>query len=121
MGTEVKSIRQGKASINEAYARIYNGEAYIYNMDISLYEFGNVYNHEPKRIRKLLLRKQEIKRLIGKTQEKGLTLIPLSLYFKKGYAKLEIGLAHGKNLYDKRESIKKKTAVREMARVMRRR
>ena len=115
-GTEVKSIRTGNASISESYARLRNGELFIYNMDISLYKSGNILNHEPKRIRKLLLRKDELRKLIGKTTIKGLTLIPLKLYFKKGFAKLEIGLARGKKQYDKRESIKKRMAKREMDR-----
>lgn len=120
-GTEVKSIRERNVSINESYARFHNGELFIYNMDISPYKCGNILNHEPKRPRKLLLKKSEIKRLIGKTSEKGLTLIPLSLYFKNGFAKLEIGLARGKKLYDKREAIKKRMSHQEIQRVMRRR
>lgn len=119
-GTEVKSIRNGNVSINESYARIHNNEVFIYNMDISRYGASNVFNHEPKRPRKLLLKRSEIKRLLGKTIEKGLTLIPLSLYFKNGIAKLEIGLARGKKLYDKREAIKKKMIDREMSRYIRR-
>jgi SsrA-binding protein len=120
-GTEVKSIRERNVSINESYARFHNSELFIYNMDISPYKCGNILNHEPKRPRKLLLKKSEIKRLIGKTSEKGLTLIPLSLYFKNGFAKLEIGLARGKKLYDKREAIKKRMSHQEIQRVMRRR
>jgi len=120
-GTEVKSIRERNVSINESYARFHNGELFIYNMDISPYKCGNILNHEPKRPRKLLLKKSQIKRLIGKTSEKGLTLIPLSLYFKNGFAKLEIGLARGKKLYDKREVIKKRMSQREIQQVMKRR
>ena len=120
-GTEVKSIRERNVSINESYARFHNGELFIYNMDISPYKCGNILNHEPKRPRKLLLKKSEIKRLIGKTSVKGLTLIPLSLYFKNGFAKLEIGLARGKKLYDKREVIKKRMSQREIQQVMKRR
>ncbi|MEK7449664.1 MAG: SsrA-binding protein SmpB [Planctomycetota bacterium] len=117
-GTEVKSIRQGTISIAESYARSWKGEMYIYNMDISSYQFTSNLRLEPKRPRKLLMRKKEINKLISKTQEKGLTLIPLSLYFKNGYAKLELGLGRGKKLFDKRESLKKKDAQRELARVM---
>lgn len=120
-GTEIKSIREGNVSINESYARVDNGEVFVHNMDISPYKSGNIANHEPKRPRKLLLNKVEIKRLAGKTQEKGLTIIPLALYFKEGLAKLEIGVGKGKHLFDKRESIKKKMADREMARVFKKR
>jgi SsrA-binding protein len=120
-GTEIKSIREGNVSINESYARVDNGEVFVYNMDISPYKCGSIANHEPKRPRKLLLNKTEIKRLAGKTQEKGLTIIPLALYFKEGLAKLEIGLGKGKHLFDKRESIKKKMADREMARAFKKR
>lgn len=117
-GSEVKSIRDGKASINEAYARPSGGQMYIYNMDVSHYKSAPVEGYQPKRLRKLLLHKREISRLIGRVQEKGLTLIPLMLYFKNGLAKLELGLARGKKLYDKRESIKRKDVEREMKRVM---
>jgi SsrA-binding protein len=116
-GSEVKSIRAGGASILEAYAKLSKGEAWVVNMDIQPYAQAGPFNHEPKRLRKLLLNRREISRLQGKTAERGLTLIPLSLYFKGGYAKLEIGLARGKKVHDKRESIKK----REMARDLRRR
>ena len=120
-GTEVKSIRAGNVSINESYAGIRDNEVFIYNMDISPYNYSGPFNHEPKRVRKLLLKKSEIKRLIGSTSEKGLTLIPIRLYFKNGLVILEIGLARGKKLYDKRESIKKKMVEREISRAMRRR
>src|SRR5262245_4377596 len=116
-GSEVKALREGNASILEAYAKLSKGEAWIVNMDIQPYAQAGPVNHQPKRLRKLLLNRTEITRLAGKTAERGLTLIPLSLYFKAGYAKVEIGLARGKKVHDKRESIKK----REMARDLRRR
>lgn len=118
LGSEIKSIRNGKASIQEGYARSYQDEFYIYNMDISPYKYANIQNHEPKRPRKLLLRKREIKRLLGKTQEKGLTLVPLRLYLKNGFAKLELGLARGKKIHDKRAALKRKETQREIARVL---
>ncbi|MBI4834971.1 MAG: SsrA-binding protein SmpB [Planctomycetes bacterium] len=118
-GTEVKSIRDGNVSISEGYGRIDKGEAFIYNMEISPYRAGNIYNHEPKRPRKLLMKKTEIRRLVGNTTQKGLTLIPLALYFRNGFAKIEIGLARGKKLYDKRESIKNKMAQREINKIRR--
>lgn len=118
-GSEVKSIRDGKVSIHEAYARVKGAEVWLVGMDISQYPQAGPYNnHEPRRPRKLLLHRHEIRRLIGKTREKGLTLVPLALYFKDGYAKLEIGLARGKVKYDKRQSIKKREADREMRRRM---
>jgi SsrA-binding protein len=120
-GVEVKSIREGNVSIAESFARPSRGEMFIYQMDISPYKCARVDKYNPKRPRKLLLRKQEINRLIGKIQEKGLTLIPLSLYFKNGFAKIELGLGRGKKLYDKRESIKKKVTQREIERVIKRR
>lgn len=115
-GTEVKSLRQGNVSIQESYAKIHKGEVFVVNMDISPYECGNVFNHEPKRTRKLLLHAREIARLVGKTQERGLTLIPLSVYFKRGYAKMELGLARGKKQYDKREAIRKREMKRDLSR-----
>ncbi|GAI07428.1 unnamed protein product [marine sediment metagenome] len=118
LGSEIKSIREGKASIQESYARPYRDEFYVYNMDIRPYKCASIYNHEPKRSRKLLLKRREIKRLVGKTQEKGLTIVPLRLYLKNGYAKLELGLARGKKLYDKRAALKKKEAQREIARAL---
>src|SRR5262245_18205610 len=116
-GSEVKAIRAGGASILEAYAKLAKGEAWVVNMDIQPYAQAGPFNHEPKRTRKLLLNRTELNRLQGKTAERGLTLIPLSLYFKDGHAKLEIGLARGKKPHDKRESIK----TREMDRDLRRR
>jgi len=113
-GTEVKSLRQGRASIGEGYASVEGGQAWIFDINIPQYEMGNRANHEPKRPRKLLLHKQEIRRLVGKTTEKGLTLIPLSLYFARGKVKLEIGLCRGKKAYDKRESIKRRDQDRDL-------
>jgi len=117
-GTEVKSIRQRNVSIQEAYARIKDGEIYIVGMNISVYEMGNRFNHEPLRERKLLLHKYEIRKLIGKLKEKGLTLVPLKLYLKNGKAKLELGLGKGKAKYDKRKTIQKRDAERDMQRDM---
>lgn len=113
-GTEVKSVRQGKVSIKESYCQINNAEIFVFGMHISPYEQGNIYNVDPLRTRKLLLNKREILKLIGKTKEKGLTLVPLKVYLKYGLVKLEIGLAKGKKIYDKRETIAKKDAERRM-------
>lgn len=113
-GTEVKSVRQGKVSIKESYCQINNAEIFIFGMHISPYEQGNIYNVDPLRTRKLLLNKREILKLIGKAKEKGLTLVPLKVYLKYGLVKLEIGLAKGKKIYDKRETIAKKDAERRM-------
>lgn len=115
-GTEVKSLRMGKCSIKEAFVRIENGEAFIYGMNIGPYEKGNIFNKDPLRIKKLLLHKVEIRKLGGKMSEKGYTIVPLQVYFKDGKAKVEIGLARGKKLYDKRESIAKKDQRREVER-----
>ena len=112
-GTEIKSVRQGKVSIKESYAKIENSEMILYGMNISPYEQGNRYNVEPLRPRKLLLHKQEIMKLNGKLAERGYALVPLQVYFKDGRAKIEIGLAKGKKLYDKRESIAKHDMKRE--------
>ncbi len=116
LGTEVKSLREGRASLGESYAKIKNGEVFLVDAHISPYSHANRFNHDPLRTRKLLLHKREIKRLIGKVQEKGFTLIPLRLYFSNGKAKVELGLARGKKLYDKRETLKRKTIQREMER-----
>ncbi|MDS1030643.1 SsrA-binding protein SmpB [Bacillota bacterium LX-D] len=119
-GTEVKSLRAGKANLQDSFARIENNEVFIYNMHISPYEQGNRFNHDPKRTRKLLMHKSEIRRLIGKTKEKGLTLVPLKIYFNpRGKAKLELALAKGKKLYDKREAMAALDANREIARTLR--
>jgi SsrA-binding protein len=118
-GTEVKSLRAGKANLKDSFARIENGELWLENMHISPYEQGNRFNHEPKRPRKLLMHKAEIMRLWGKSREKGLAMIPLRIYFKDGRAKVELALAKGKKLYDKREDIAKREAEREIARTAR--
>ncbi|MDO4189035.1 MAG: SsrA-binding protein SmpB [Lachnospiraceae bacterium] len=115
-GTEIKSIRMGKCSIKESYVEINNGEAFIIGMNISPYEKGNIFNKDPLRVKKLLLHKQEILKLLGKTSEKGYTIMPLQVYLKNGKCKVEIGLAKGKKLYDKRESIAKKDQRRELER-----
>ena len=117
-GTEVKSLRMGKCSVKESFIRIENGEVYIYGMHISPYEKGNIFNKDPLRVKKLLLHKQEINKLTGKVAEKGCTLVPLQVYFKDGKAKIEIGLARGKKLYDKRESDAKRQADRDIDRHM---
>ncbi|MBP7331096.1 MAG: SsrA-binding protein SmpB [Firmicutes bacterium] len=120
-GTEVKSLRAGKANLQDSYARVENAELMLYNMHISPYEQGNRFNHEPKRTRRLLMHKQEIMRLLGKTREKGLALIPLKVYFKNGLAKVELALAKGKKLYDRREDLAARDAKREMERAVRER
>ena len=112
-GTEVKSMRMGKCSIKEAFIRIENEEVYAYGMHISPYEKGNIFNKDPLRPKKLLLHKQQIRKLVGSSAEKGYTLVPLQVYFKDGRAKIEIGLAKGKKLYDKRQDIAKKDQRRE--------
>tara|TARA_B100000963_G_C22332240_1_gene539198 strand:+ start:172 stop:624 length:453 start_codon:yes stop_codon:yes gene_type:complete len=117
-GTEIKSIRNGKANLNEAFCVIIDNEIFIKGMHISPYEFGTHENHESKADRKLLLNKKELKKWHTKTQEKGLTIVPLRLFITdKGYAKIEIGLAKGKKTHDKRESLKKKDSDRELARI----
>lgn len=118
-GTEVKSLRARKVSLKESYAEVRNGEVFIVNLHISPYEAGNQFNHDPKRTRKLLMHKSEIRRLIGKTREKGYTLIPLRMYFnERGKAKVELGLARGKKTYDKRQDIAKRDAERDLRRTM---
>lgn len=112
-GTEVKSLRMGKCSIKEAFVRIENGEVFVYGMHISPYEKGNIFNKDPLRVKKLLMHRYEINKLIGKIKEKGFTLVPLKVYFKGSLVKVEIGLARGKKLYDKREDIAKKDQRRE--------
>lgn len=116
VGTEVKSLRQGKANLVDGYAKIKNGELWLVNANISEYTQGNINNHDPRRERKLLLNKSEIRKLTGKTKEKGLTLIPLRLYFKNGKVKVELALAKGKKVYDKRRDIAKKDFQREQER-----
>ncbi|MCM1089626.1 MAG: SsrA-binding protein SmpB [Muribaculum sp.] len=115
-GTEVKSMRMGKCSIKESFIRIENGEVFVYGMHVSPYEKGNIFNKDPLRVKKLLMHKYEINKLAGKIKEKGYTLVPLQVYFKEGKVKVEIGLARGKKLYDKRETIAKKDARRETER-----
>ena len=116
VGSEVKSLRDGKANLVDSYAQIRRGEAFLINTHISPYAGANQFNHEPNRTRKLLLHAREIERLTGKTKERGLTLIPLKLYFKDGRAKVELGLARGKKLYDKRDTLRRKLAEREVER-----
>ncbi|MBV9179718.1 MAG: SsrA-binding protein SmpB [Acidobacteria bacterium] len=112
-GTEVKSVRAGRVNLKDAYGIIKDGELWLLNCHIGVYEHGNIYNHAPLRTRKLLLHKQEIRKLIGKTQQKGLTLIPTRVYFKQSRVKVELALAKGKQLWDKRESERRKTTERE--------
>ena len=122
VGTEVKSLRAGKANLKDAYAQITKtAEVYVYNLHISPYEQGNQFNHEPLRPRRLLLHRAEIRRLIGKVKEKGYALIPLKMYFTHGLVKMELALATGKKLYDKRQSMAEKDAKREMDRTLKER
>lgn len=115
-GTEVKSLRMGKCSVKESFIQVENGEVFIYGMHISPYEKGNIFNKDPLRPRKLLLHKAEINKMIGKTKEKGMAIVPLKVYFKGSLVKVEIGLARGKKLYDKRNDIAKKDQQREAQR-----
>jgi len=115
-GTEVKSLRDGRANLKDAYARIQNGEVFLHQMHIGPYPFAYYGNHDPLRVRKLLLHKQEIKRLYGKVNEKGFSLIPLRVYFKDGKVKIRLALARGKHKYDKRETIRKRDEKRELDR-----
>lgn len=115
-GTEVKSLRMGKCSIKESFIRIDHGEVFVYNMHISPYEKGNIFNKDPLRIKKLLLHRSEIRKISGKIAQKGYTLVPLQIYFKGSLAKVEIGLAKGKKLYDKRQDIAKKDQRRDAER-----
>lgn len=117
-GTEVKSLRAGKANLNDSFMLVREGEAYLHNLSISQYEFGNRQNHQPDRNRKLLLRRSQIDHLYSKIREKGLSVVPLKLYFKDGLVKVEIGLAKGKKLYDKREDLKTKDSQREMSQAL---
>ena len=121
VGTEVKSLRAGRANLRDSYAYIKNGEVFLDHMHISPYEQGNQFNHDPLRVRRLLMHKAEILKLFGKTREKGMTLIPLKVYFKRGRAKLELALASGKHNYDKRQSLKAKTAKREVEQALKER
>ena len=118
-GTEVKSLREGRVNLQDSFASVREGEMFLHNCHVSPYSHGNIMNHDPTRVRKLLLHKTEINKLLGKTQQKGLTLIPLRIYFsKRGHAKVELGLAKGKKLYDRRESIKAREAGREVQRAI---
>ena len=119
-GTEVKSIRNRNVSIGESYAQIKDNEVFLHNLHISPYEQGNRENHDPIRVRKLLLHKREIKKLVARTQQKGLSLVPLSIYLRKGKIKVELGIGRGRRLVDKREAIKKKTIEREIERIVKR-
>ena len=115
-GTEVKSLRMGKCSIKESFIRIENGEVFVYGMHISPYEKGNIFNKDPMRVKKLLLHKSEINKMLGKVKEKGISIVPLKVYLKGSLMKIEIGLAKGKKLYDKRDDIAKKDQKREAER-----
>jgi SsrA-binding protein len=118
-GTEVKSLRDGRANLQDSYASVKDGEVFLHHCHISPYSHGNIMNHDPLRVRKLLLHKKEIDKLLGKTQQKGLTLVPLRIYFSpRGQAKIELGLAKGKKLYDRRETIKAREAGREVERAI---
>lgn len=117
-GTEIKSIRLGRVNLREAYARVDKGEGWLVNAHIAQYPGGNRYNHEPTRSRKLLLRRKELDWLVGKTREKGYTLVPLRLYIRRGYAKIELGLGRGKRAYDKREAIARRDAQRDIERAL---
>jgi SsrA-binding protein len=120
-GTEVKSLRTGKANISDAYGIVRNGEVYLLNLHIPPYERGGYVNHEPTRLRKLLLHKKEIRKMIGAVEQKGLTLVPREIYFKDGKAKVALALGKGKNLFDKRNDDRKRTDERDIERAMRRR
>lgn len=118
-GTEIKSIRAGKVNLKDSYANIKNGECFVYGMHISPYEYGNIYNKDPLRDRKLLLKKREINKLFGKIKQDGYSLIPICIYFKGSLVKMELGIGKGKKLYDKRQNIAKKDAERRMKKAMR--
>jgi SsrA-binding protein len=120
-GSEVKSLRDGKGNIDEAFARVRNGEVWLYNMHIGPYDQAGQFGHDTRRTRKLLLKKREIDRFLGRAVEKGSTLVPLTVYFKRGWAKVELGVARGKREFDKREDLKKRDAKRDIAREMARR
>jgi SsrA-binding protein len=119
VGTEVKALREGKCNLTDSYAVIRDGEAFIHDMHISPYSHGNIMNHDPLRVRKLLLHRRELKRLYGKTRERGLTLIPLKVYFKNSKVKVELGIGRGRKLHDKRQELKRRTDKREMERAFR--
>jgi len=117
-GTEIKSIRNGKVNLKDSYAMIKNGELFIYNLHISPYEFGNIYNKDPLRDKKLLVNKREINKLVGLIKQKGYSLIPISMYFKDNFVKMELGIGKGKKLYDKRRDIAKKDAQMKIQRAL---
>lgn len=119
VGTEVKALREGRANLTDSFAAVKDDEVYLHDMHISPYSHGNRYNHEPRRRRKLLLHRREIRRIYGKTRERGFTLIPLKVYFKNGKAKVEIGIGKGKKLYDKRDDLKRRDDKRDMERALR--
>ena len=119
-GTEIKSIRKGMVNLKDSFAKIEDNEVFLYGMHISPYEQGNRFNHKPDRVRKLLLQKREILKMLDKVKKDGVTIIPLELFLSHGFAKIELGLAKGKKIYDKREAITKKTQERDMARLMKR-
>lgn len=120
-GTEIQSVRKGKVNLIDSYVEVRQGEAYLINAHISEYDFGNIFNHEPRRPRKLLLHKMQIRKMESKIREKGMTVVPLRMYLTRGLAKLEIGLARGKKLYDKREDIAKRDAARDVDRAIKER
>ncbi len=117
-GTEVKSLRDGKGNLTDAFARIHQGELWLYEMHISPYEQGNRYNHDPRRPRKLLMHRSELRRLVGKVEEKGLTLVPLDVHFSRGLAKVTLALARGKKLHDKRDSLRERELERDTQRAL---
>lgn len=117
-GTEIKSIRNGRVNMKDSFARVSNGEVFLHNLHISPYEQGNIHNHEPTRMRKLLLHKKQIAKLIGETQQAGYSLVPIKMYLKDGYVKVLIGLGKGKKKYDKREDLKRKQMKRDVARAL---
>lgn len=119
-GTEVKSLREGRVSLKESFARFKGPELFLVGLHIAPYSAGNIWNHPPRRPRKLLLHRRELKRLMGRVQERGYTLVPIRMYFKRGIAKVEIGLAKGKKIYDRRQDIKRRELEREMGRAMKR-
>jgi SsrA-binding protein len=119
LGTEVKSIRAGRVNLRDGFSLVRNGEVWLHNVHISPYNHsGNYFNHDPLRVRKLLLHREEIRKLVGKIEQKGLTLVPLKLYFQNGWIKVSLGLGRGKKLHDKRESLRRKQDERDMARAM---
>ncbi|HUK55122.1 MAG TPA: SsrA-binding protein SmpB [Nitrospiria bacterium] len=121
IGTEVKALREGRANLRDSYASIQGNEVFLYHCHISPYSHGNIANHDPLRVRKLLLNRNEINKLIGKTQQRGFTLVPLKIYFKKGLAKVELALALGKQAADKRETLRRKIAQREIQKAFKQR